>query len=80
METVEQSGVLDPTLVGYEIAGPGVINFQLTTKFLLSWLKRYRKEDDLKTAAGDIYRGKRIVVDLSSPNSSNATPRLLLKY
>ena len=53
-----------------EIAGPGFINFQLTTKFLLSWLKRYRKEDDLKTAAGDIYRGKRIVVDFSSPNSS----------
>lgn len=70
METVEQLGILDPTLVGYEIAGPGFINFQLTTKFLLSWLKRYRKEDDLKTAAGDIYRGKRIVVDFSSPNSS----------
>ena len=33
-------------------------------------MKRYRKEDDLKTAAGDIYRGKRIVVDFSSPNSS----------
>ncbi len=70
METVEHSGNLDLTLIGYEIAGPGFINFQLTPKFLLSWLMRFREEDDLKAAAGDIYRGKRIIVDFSGPNTS----------
>ncbi len=70
METVEQSGNFDLTLIGYEIASPGFINFQLTPKFLLSWLMRFREEDDLKAAAGDIYRGKRIIIDFSSPNTS----------
>lgn len=70
MNAVEQSGNLEFTLIGYEIAGPGFINFHLTPKFLLSWLLKYRKEDDLKAAAGDIYLGKKIVVDFSSPNTS----------
>jgi len=70
METVGNLGNLDFTLIRYEIAGPGFINFQLTPKFLLSWLMRFREEDDLKAAAGDIYRGKHIIVDFSSPNTS----------
>ena len=70
MVAVEQSGNLDLTLIRYEIAGPGFINFLLTPKFLLSWLQKFREENDLKEAAGDIYLGKRIVVDFSSPNTS----------
>ncbi len=69
MEAVDQSGELDLSLIQHSIAGPGFINFRLSAEFLLKWLLKFRDEKDLKGAAGEIYRGKRIAVDFSSPNA-----------
>ncbi len=69
VEAMEAQQAIDPNLIGVEIAGPGFINFRLLPAFLLGWLQRYRSEDELKAAAGRIYRGRTIVIDFSSPNT-----------
>ncbi len=52
------------------LAGPGFLNFSLTPEFLLRWLETYRDEQTLRQAAGQRYRGRRVVVDFSSPNTA----------
>lgn len=53
-----------------ELAGPGFINFRLTPTYLLNWLEAYGTETALRNAAGDVYAGKTVVVDYSSPNTA----------
>ncbi len=53
-----------------EVAGPGFINFSLRPATLLDWLQRHRGESDLRSGASELFRGKRVVVDYSSPNTA----------
>ncbi len=56
--------------VEVSVAGPGFINFTLRPPALLDWLLTYRGENDLKNGASDLYQGKKLVVDYSSPNTA----------
>lgn len=67
---LNEQGLLDPTLVSWDIAGPGFINFKLLPAFSLQWLRRFSTEEDLKSGAGGRLAGKTIVVDFSSPNTA----------
>ena len=53
-----------------EIAGPGFLNFKLKPEFLLAWVNEYCDTTHLETASASILKGKRIVVDFSSPNTA----------
>lgn len=52
------------------IAGPGFINFKLKPDTLLAWLQTYDSAEHLKSGASEFYRGRRNVVDFSSPNTA----------
>ena len=58
------------TCADISIAGPGFINFKFKPSFLLSWLKAFSDEDALKTAAGTLHAGEKVVVDYGSPNTA----------
>ena len=52
------------------VAGPGFINFTLRPAALLAWLQAYDSAAHLKSAASQLYHGRRQVVDFSSPNTA----------
>lgn len=70
LKHLQENPNFDATLISTEIAGPGFLNFKLSPHFLLKWLQRYHDESSFHQAAGDIYHGKRISVDYSSPNTA----------
>jgi arginyl-tRNA synthetase len=70
VKSLQQSEAFKLGWFNCEIAGPGFINFKLTTTFLLGWLKKYTTESKLKTAAATFYQGERIVIDYPSPNTA----------
>jgi arginyl-tRNA synthetase len=51
-------------------AGPGFINFTLSDEFLGEWLNAYRSEEDFRLAVSRNLKGRRFVVDYSSPNTA----------
>jgi arginyl-tRNA synthetase len=62
-----------PTFAGkieVSISGPGFINFKLSNSFLAEWINSYKSEDDYKLAVLEKLRGRRIVLDYSSPNTA----------
>lgn len=70
INALNQSNKLDSNLVTINIAGPGFINFKFLPKFYPTWLKLYHNESAFQEAAGNIYKGKRISIDYSSPNTA----------
>jgi len=52
------------------IAGPGFINFKLSGRFLLNWMKAHPDHESLSTGAAGLGEGKRFVVDFSAPNTA----------
>lgn len=52
------------------VAGPGFINIRMKPEALLAWLRTYGSADQLKEGAANFYRGRRYVVDFSSPNTA----------
>ena len=70
ISAINESDKLDPSLVTISIAGPGFINFKFLPKFYPTWLKKYNNEAAFQEAAGNIYKGKRISIDYSSPNTA----------
>ncbi|MDR1432736.1 MAG: arginine--tRNA ligase [Puniceicoccales bacterium] len=56
--------------IDISIAGPGFINFKLSNAFLIEWLNAYKSEKNCRLALAKNFRGKRIVVDYSSPNTA----------
>jgi arginyl-tRNA synthetase len=52
------------------IAGPGFVNFALRPAFLLEWLTRFERDEDLRRGAGERFAGKTWVVDYGSPNTA----------
>lgn len=67
---LEREEALNRELFSLSIAGPGFINFKLRPKFYLEWLRRYHDEESFRKAAGEIYHGRRISIDYSSPNTA----------
>jgi len=65
-----QATDIDPAYIKIDLAGPGFINFTFTPRFLIEWLKKFRSRDDLHQAASSINRGRRVLVDYSSPNTA----------
>jgi arginyl-tRNA synthetase len=60
----------DPALIEVSIAGPGFINFRFMPAFLDGWLERFHDSRTFGEGAGEMYRGRRIVIDYSSPNTA----------
>lgn len=57
--------------IGVSIAGPGFINFTLSGRSLLSWLRGFRDEAELEARlVVDGLQGVSTVVDFSSPNTA----------
>ena len=52
------------------IAGPGFINITLKPAALLSWLRTYNSESQLRGGAAAAHAGQTWVVDYSSPNTA----------
>ena len=52
------------------LAGPGFINFKLTTSALFAWLRTYDSAQHLQTGAASAHAGQTWVVDYSSPNTA----------
>ena len=66
----EEEGLLDSSLLQWEIAGPGFINFTLQPRFSMLWLQRFQAEEQLREGAGSRLNGQTMVVDFSSPNTA----------
>ncbi len=69
-QSLSAQALLDTAWVTWEIAGPGFINFRLTDAFLGAWLQAYGSREAYATGAGQIYAGKTVVTDFSSPNTA----------
>lgn len=64
------SGRLDPEVAEVSVAGPGFINFKLQPSFLFRWLEAFQNREQLREAAARHYKGRKIIVDYSSPNAA----------
>ena len=70
LDKLRVDGEFDSSFVTIEIAGPGFINFKFSPKFMLEWLKQYKDEASYAKAASNFYKGKKISIDYSSPNTA----------
>ena len=52
------------------VAGAGFLNFKLTDRALLAWLRRFHTEESYEGHFRSIFSGKTVVVDYSSPNTA----------
>ena len=57
-------------MVELSIAGPGFINFKFTTAFLWNWLEQYSTSADFQSGAGDLKKGRKVVIDYPSANTA----------
>jgi len=64
------AGEFDPELIELSLAGPGFINFKLTTSFLWQWLQNYSTVADYQSGAGELRRGRKVVIDYPSANTA----------
>lgn len=67
-ESLWKENVLEAGTFQLEVAGPGFINVQLSSTFLLEWVQAYGDEETLRKGQNSKYVGKRISIDYSSPN------------
>ena len=68
---------LDPELQGaatVDLAGPGFINFRLTSALLLDWLQAYSTEADLQRGADAFYHGKNVAPGYRGEQCTGARP------
>jgi len=70
IEALSNSSMMESDKVEMSVAGPGFINFKLSHEFLFQWLQTYATMEDYRKAAANRYKGKKIVIDYSSPNSA----------
>lgn len=52
------------------IAGAGFLNFAFSPQFLVDWLRKFDREEDLRQGASERFAGKTWVVDYGSPNTA----------
>ena len=70
IEAIQASGKFDPELFELSLAGPGFINFKLTTAYLWQWLQNYSTTSDYQAGAGDLRKGRKVVIDYPSANTA----------
>ena len=70
LESASHSETFDPERVTLELAGPGFINFRLTPTYLWEWARRFATEADFQEGAGQLKRGRKVVVDFPSANTA----------
>ena len=70
IDALQASGEFDPQLVELSLAGPGFINFKLTTTFLWQWLEDYSTASDYQSGARELKRGRKVVIDYPSANTA----------
>jgi arginyl-tRNA synthetase len=64
------SGEFDPELVELSLAGPGFINFKLSTAFIWQWQLDYSTKDDYQSGAKELKGGRKVVIDYPSANTA----------
>ncbi|MEM7792645.1 MAG: arginine--tRNA ligase, partial [Verrucomicrobiota bacterium] len=57
-------------LVEISLAGPGFINFKFTPSYLWEWIQEFSTVEDFRSGAGDLKKGRKIVIDYPSANTA----------
>ncbi|MFP4070257.1 MAG: arginine--tRNA ligase, partial [Opitutales bacterium] len=70
IDAAKASGEFDPALVELSLAGPGFINFKLTSAFLWQWQLDFSTTEDYRSGAGELKKGRKIVIDYPSANTA----------
>ncbi|WP_269526013.1 arginine--tRNA ligase [Coraliomargarita parva] len=70
IDAAQASGSFDPQMVELSLAGPGFINFKLTPAFLWQWLQQFSTREDYQGGAGDLKKGRKVVIDYPSANTA----------
>jgi arginyl-tRNA synthetase len=66
----QASGQFEPALVTLDIAGPGFINFKLSTAFIWQWQLAFSKAEDFQSGAKALKHGLKVVIDYPSANTA----------
>ncbi|MDR1458448.1 MAG: arginine--tRNA ligase [Puniceicoccales bacterium] len=53
-----------------EVSGPGFINFRMTSNFFINWISNNSDANKIQATASNLFKGKKIVIDYSSPNTA----------
>ncbi|MDR0351752.1 MAG: arginine--tRNA ligase [Puniceicoccales bacterium] len=53
-----------------EVSGPGFINFRMTSNFFIYWMSQNSDANKIQATAANLFKGKKIVIDYSSPNTA----------
>lgn len=70
IDALHASGRFEPELVELSLAGPGFVNFRLTTAFFWQWLTTYSTAGDYQAGARELKRGRKVVIDYPSANTA----------
>lgn len=70
IDAAQASGQFDPELVELSLAGPGFINFKLSTAFIWQWQLDYSTKADYQSGAKELKQGRRVVIDYPSANTA----------
>ena len=70
IDAAEASNHFDPNLVELSLAGPGFINFKLSTAFLWQWQLDYSTKADYQSGAMQLKHGRKVVIDYPSANTA----------
>lgn len=70
IDALQASGRFKPELVELSLAGPGFINFRLSSAFLWQWLKTYATANDYQSGARELKSGRKVVIDYPSANTA----------
>ena len=70
IDASQASGQFDPEMVELSIAGPGFINFKLSTAFIWQWQLDYSTKADYQSGAMKLKGGRKVVIDYPSANTA----------
>lgn len=70
IDAAQASNHFDPNMVELSLAGPGFINFKLSTAFLWQWQLDYSTKADYQSGAMQLKSGRKIVIDYPSANTA----------
>ena len=70
LAALEAEGTLKKVGLETDVAGPGFINFRLTSAALAQWIQEYRDADAWRRGASALYAGRNVVIDYPSPNTA----------
>lgn len=70
IDAAQASNHFDPNMVELSLAGPGFINFKLSTAFLWQWQLDYSTKADYQSGAMQLKSGRKVVIDYPSANTA----------